>query len=302
MSSSYYVTYGTDRLTFGGSGSVAWEAKPKQVFIVKSDNPNVYFTGAAYNSAGQVMTSFTVHGGSASAEFPSGIVSARMTASAADYYATRFGVEGGENFSASWTRAGRYGSGTVTFTGDSLTLKSYDGNTNNFTASGVFSQDVTARYGWMVPAVVNYVKKDIGSYYKDVSASRNLNCLVWTAPYQPGSYPRTVNALSGTYSSMSAYVKMVGSSYRRNGNGSFSYPMYGAGPKSWSWNAGAGRVAAGGWSTTTRETAFTYSSWSPGTGVDGAGNSKTLWICDYYDNTAIYTVCTGSWIITGIAK
>ena len=26
MASSYYVTYGTDRLTFGGSGSVAWEA------------------------------------------------------------------------------------------------------------------------------------------------------------------------------------------------------------------------------------------------------------------------------------
>lgn len=26
MSSSYYVTYGTDRLTFGGSGSVAWKA------------------------------------------------------------------------------------------------------------------------------------------------------------------------------------------------------------------------------------------------------------------------------------
>jgi len=25
MSSSYYVTYGTDRLTFGGSGSIAWE-------------------------------------------------------------------------------------------------------------------------------------------------------------------------------------------------------------------------------------------------------------------------------------
>lgn len=28
MSSSYFVTYGTDRLTFGGSGSVAWEYKP----------------------------------------------------------------------------------------------------------------------------------------------------------------------------------------------------------------------------------------------------------------------------------
>ena len=26
MSSSYFVTYGTDRLTFGGSGSVAWKA------------------------------------------------------------------------------------------------------------------------------------------------------------------------------------------------------------------------------------------------------------------------------------
>ena len=30
MSSSYYVTYGTDRLTFGGSGSVAW-ASPLKV-------------------------------------------------------------------------------------------------------------------------------------------------------------------------------------------------------------------------------------------------------------------------------
>jgi len=28
MSSSYYVTYGTDRLTFGGSGSVAWNYDP----------------------------------------------------------------------------------------------------------------------------------------------------------------------------------------------------------------------------------------------------------------------------------
>ena len=28
MASSYYVTYGTDRLTFGGSGSVAWEYNP----------------------------------------------------------------------------------------------------------------------------------------------------------------------------------------------------------------------------------------------------------------------------------
>ena len=28
MSSSYYVTYGTDRLAFGGSGSVAWNYDP----------------------------------------------------------------------------------------------------------------------------------------------------------------------------------------------------------------------------------------------------------------------------------
>ena len=28
MSSSYFVTYGTDRLTFGGSGSVAWNYDP----------------------------------------------------------------------------------------------------------------------------------------------------------------------------------------------------------------------------------------------------------------------------------
>lgn len=35
MSSSYFVTYGTDRLTFGGSGSVSWEytALPPKILV-----------------------------------------------------------------------------------------------------------------------------------------------------------------------------------------------------------------------------------------------------------------------------
>lgn len=305
MSSSYFVTYGTDRLMYGGSGSIAWEhtSTPKQLFIVQSDNAHVGFTGAAYNSAGQMITSFTAKGSTASAEIPSAAVSARMTASADDYYATYFGQESGADFTYNWTKNGRYGTGTVQFSGSSLLVKSHSGQLNKFTASGNFATDQTARYGWMMPSVVTYVKKGLGDYYSDVSATRNLNRLVWTAPYTPGSYPiNNRNALSGTYSSISAYVRMVGSSYRRQSYGNFPYPMYGAGPKSWNWSNGAGSYNAGQWATTTRETAFTYSSWSPGTGVDGAGNSKTLWICDYYDNTAIYTVCTGTWIITGIAK
>lgn len=55
MSSSYFVTYGTDRLTFGGSGSVAWEALldtamffPVGTYItsiVSSFNPNGTYPG-----------------------------------------------------------------------------------------------------------------------------------------------------------------------------------------------------------------------------------------------------------------
>lgn len=304
MGSSYYITYGGNRLTFpGATGSVAWEdAISNKTFWVTSDNANVYVTGTVYDSAGNALTSLVAHGNSASAAVSTGAVSARMTASAADYYATYFNGDGGSGFTYAWTRNGRDGTGTVQYSGDTLVLGSHSGQLNKFTASGNFSTDVTARQGWMVPAKVNYVNKALGNYYTDVSASRSNNRLIWTAPYTPGSYPTTQNALNGTYSSMSAYVRMVGSSYRRNGNGNFGYPMYGAGPKSWSWSNGAGCYTAGKWATTTRETAFTYSSWSPGTGVDGAGNSKTLWICDYYDHTAIYTVCTGTWIITGVAK
>lgn len=306
MASSYFVTFGDNRLTFpGATGSVAWEytAIPKQSFWVTSDDSHVYVTGTVYDANGNAITSLVAHGGSASAEFPSAAVSARMTASAGDYYATLFNGNGGSGFTYAWTKNGRAGTGTVQYSGSGLVLGSHSGQLNKFTASGNFATDATARQGWMMPSIVTYVHKAVGTYYSDVSATRNLNMLVWTAPYNPVSYPtNNRNALSGTYSSISGYVKMVGSSYRRLGNGSFGYPMYGGGPKSFSWTDGAGSTLPIKWATTTRSSNYTFSSWSPGTGVDGNGNSKALWICDYYDHTAIYTVCTGTWAITGIAK
>lgn len=53
MSSSYYVTYGTDRLTFGGSGSVAWEYKPSytETLLWSGDAYKDPFTLADYPSA-----------------------------------------------------------------------------------------------------------------------------------------------------------------------------------------------------------------------------------------------------------
>ena len=52
MSSSYFVTYGTDRLMFGGSGSVAWEYQESlPTFSVAFGEGNMYSAGltAEYN-------------------------------------------------------------------------------------------------------------------------------------------------------------------------------------------------------------------------------------------------------------
>ena len=61
MSSSYYVTYGTDRLTFGGSGSVAWEYKePLQTFSIVFGEGNMYSAGLTAEYNGQTVYSSPV--------------------------------------------------------------------------------------------------------------------------------------------------------------------------------------------------------------------------------------------------
>jgi hypothetical protein len=59
MSSSYYVTYGTDRLTFGGSGSVAWEYVETAVptFTITFGENNSYSAGLTAEYNGQVVYS-----------------------------------------------------------------------------------------------------------------------------------------------------------------------------------------------------------------------------------------------------
>ena len=138
MGSSYYITYGGNRLTFPGvTGSVAWEAPLEgREFWVTSDNPNVYVTGTVYDNNGNAITSLTANGNSASANVPSNAVSASMTASAADYYATYFNGDGGSGFTQDWIRNGRYGSGTVQYSGDTLVLGSHSGKLTSLLQAG----------------------------------------------------------------------------------------------------------------------------------------------------------------------
>jgi hypothetical protein len=305
MGSSYYITYGGNRLTFPGTtGSVAWESPMEgRNFWVTSDNPNVYVTGTVYDNNGNAITSLTANGNSASANVPSNAVSARMTASAADYYATLFNGDGGSGFTQDWIRNGRYGSGTVQYSGNTLVLGSHSGQTNKFTASGDFATDVTARYGWFVPARINYLHKGLGNYGGDVSANKAYNRKIRTAAGREGSYPVTQNGLWGTFSSVSGYVHQVGSSYRRQSWGNFNYSMRQGGPYYWlTGSYGAGAYNSLSWATTTQNKTFKSAGpWTQGTAIE-TGNNNTLHIDAWYDNNAIYTVTTGTWIITGIAK
>lgn len=59
MASSYFVTYGTDRLTFGGSGSVAWEYVETAVptFTITFGENNQYSAGLTAEYNGQVVYS-----------------------------------------------------------------------------------------------------------------------------------------------------------------------------------------------------------------------------------------------------
>lgn len=63
MSSSYYVTYGTDRLTFGGSGSVAWAASepplPSMAWIASGSS---YCSGSASLAGGSFGGNVNVGG------------------------------------------------------------------------------------------------------------------------------------------------------------------------------------------------------------------------------------------------
>lgn len=305
MGSSYYITYGGNRLTFpGATGSVAWEdANARKTFWVTSDNANVYVTGTVYDSAGNALTSLVAHGNSASAKVSPEAVSARMTASAADYYATYFNGDGGSGFTYTWTRNGRNGTGTVQYSGDTLVLGSNSGQLNKFTASGSFAGDVTARYGWFVPAKITYLHKALGNYGGDVSANKTYNRKIRTSPGGEGSYPVTQNGLWGTFSACSGYVHQVGSSYRQRSYGNFGYMMRQGGPYYWlnGWY-GAGAYNAGTWATTTQNQTFTTAGeWTQGTAIE-EGNGNTLHIEAWYDNGTIYTVTTGTWIMTGIAK
>lgn len=61
MSSSYFVTYGTDRLMFGGSGSIAWEYQGQlPTFSIEFGEGNMYSAGLTAEYNGQTVYSSPV--------------------------------------------------------------------------------------------------------------------------------------------------------------------------------------------------------------------------------------------------
>lgn len=127
MSSSYFVTYGTDRLMFGGSGSIAWEYQESlPTFSIVFGEGNMYSAGLTAEYNGQTVYSSPVGTASRTATgIPSG---AKITfcGSSPKYYC----------FAAS------------SFTGLSGTYTVYDGSSRDgvgTTSTAYLTSDATAK-------------------------------------------------------------------------------------------------------------------------------------------------------------
>lgn len=283
-------------------GSQLVYSKAADTVLYVNSTGNVLGSAVALDVNGNVLATVTAMDGVGSAAIPGTPYSVNTMFSAGDYYATTVDQEGVGTPTITWTRNGRYGTATALYTGGNITLNC-NGVLNAFTASGQFATDVTARWGWYMPARVNMVQKAVGTYYGDVSASRTLRSYVFTAAGSFGTYNKTQNALAGTYSAVSAYIRQVGSSYRTSSYGGFGYTMVTKGLKTiWEGNYGNGAYNARAWATTTKTGTATADTWAPGTSIDSNGNGVTLMIGAKYGASSIYTVTTGTWTLTGIAK
>lgn len=127
MSSSYFVTYGTDRLMFGGSGSIAWEYQESlPTFSIVFGEGNEYSAGLTAEYNGQVVYSRALGTAKATATgIPSGS-KITVVGSCAKYKSFRLSA----------------------FTGfSSLSNTTYDGQRNGIgaTATGILTANGSAR-------------------------------------------------------------------------------------------------------------------------------------------------------------
>lgn len=127
MSSSYFVTYGTDRLMFGGSGSIAWEYKESlPTFSIEFGEGNSYSAGLTAEYNGQVVYSRALGSAKATATgIPSG-AKITVVGSSPKYHSFRLSA----------------------FTGlSSLSNTTYDGQRDGIgaTATGILTANGSAR-------------------------------------------------------------------------------------------------------------------------------------------------------------
>ena len=143
MGSSYYITYGGNRLTFpGATGSVAWEApEPLQTFSIEFGEGNSYSAGLTAEYDGQIVYSSQVGTSKRTATgIPYGSV-LTMSASSPKYYTFTIGTLSSVSASGDLTydgqRDGIGASVTGILTGDG-SFRLANGHTKTFRVQGNF--------------------------------------------------------------------------------------------------------------------------------------------------------------------
>lgn len=136
MSSSYYITYGGNRLTFPGvTGSVAWEYNPTGIgvplFIVGDANSHIY---ASAFSGGELLTAFDTMN-SASAIIPTGS-EIFCSSYANEYYRNGLSSDTGIGSFVYNTVTGRSQSASGILMGDSGVIGLENIRLNAWTATG----------------------------------------------------------------------------------------------------------------------------------------------------------------------
>ena len=140
MSSSYFVTYGTDRLTFGGSGSVAWEYhEPLPLFSLMFGEGNMYSAGLTAEYNNQVVYSRALGTAKATATgIPAGS-KITFVASSPKYYTYKMssftGFSAVSNTTYDGERDGIGATATAIITADASARLS-EGNTKRFRVEG----------------------------------------------------------------------------------------------------------------------------------------------------------------------
>ena len=177
MSSSYYITYGGNRLTFpGATGSVAWEDVKKNMttaWIVGSPSARAY--GYAYDDDDSTLLTSWDTTGSASAEIP--INCTFKISSVADAY-IRNGIAAPTGLSSTAYAATktRYQTASGKTTGGSAVLSVNSVQKAAFTAYGTFpsganTSEAKNRYGHWMPHQVTSVTPSTFINAGDVSAN-----------------------------------------------------------------------------------------------------------------------------------